>query len=176
MTTITSTATLTIGDAATVTESTSLLILPVAGASEGTGRLVHPTFGAYDYERPPDSWTNMLGDALISPVWASTKTLDGAQNTVFAGALRDVVIEEAWNQSVCCSIDHLQALLAIWMNPPDPSVAYVEWYPSYISSLGFKVVILGLTVGGKEITQTPLVHQGWVRGPLVLRMRIAGRV
>lgn len=176
MTTLTASATLTIGDAATTTEATSLVVLPVAGTNEGPGRLVHPTFGAYDYERPPDAWTNLDGDVLIPPVWASTKTLDGAANTLFVGSLRDVIVEEQWNQSVCCSIEHVRALAAVWMNPPDPSVAYVEWYPSYSSAMGFKVVLLSLTLGGKDITLTSLVHGGWVRGPLVLRMRIAGRV
>ena len=128
MTTLTASATLTIGDASTVTESISLLVLPVAGSYEGTGRLVHPTFGTYDYERPPDEWTNLDGDALIAPIWASTKTLLGAANTLFAGNLRDVIVEERWTQPVCCLAAHLRALLPMWMNPPDPSVAYVEWY------------------------------------------------
>lgn len=176
MTTLTASSTITIGDGPTVSESTSLLVLPAAGAYEGPGRLVHPTFGTYDYERPPDAWTNMDGDALIPPVWASTKTLSGAANTLFVGTLRDVIVEEQWTQSVCCRIEHVRALLAMWMNPPDPSVAYVEWYPTYTSALGFKVVLLGLTLGGKDITLTSLSHQGYVRGPLVLRMRIAGRV
>lgn|SRR5574337_769162 len=176
MTTLTASSTIAIGDGPTVSASTSLVVLPLAGTNQGPGRLVHPTFGAYDYERPPDEWMNMDGDALIPPVWASTKTLSGAANTLFPGTLRDVIVEERWTQGVCCRIEHVRALLAMWMNPPDPSVTYVEWHPTYTSTLGFKVVLLGLTLGGKDITLTSLSHQGYVRGPLVLRMRIAGRV
>lgn len=178
MTTLTASATLTIGDAATTTDSTSLVVLPVAGANEGPGRLIHPnpSIGTYDYTRPPDESEGIRGDVIVPPVWASTKTLLGAANTLFVGNLRDAIIEERWTQSVACELSHLDMLIAMWTNPPDPSVGYIEWYPTYTSTLGFKVVILNLTAGSKGITTTPLRNQGWVRGPVVLRMRIAGRV
>src|SRR5574340_1052249 len=130
MTTLTASSTIAIGDGPTVSASTSLVVLPLAGTNQGPGRLVHPTFGAYDYERPPDEWMNMDGDALIP----------------------------------------------MWINPHVPSVPSVESPPPYTSTLGSQVVLLGLTLGGKDITLTSLSHQGYVRGPLVLRMRIAGRV
>src|SRR5574340_1837596 len=87
MTTLTASSTIAIGDGPTVSASTSLVVLPLAGTNQGPGRLVHPTFGAYDYARPPDEWMNMDGDAMIPPVWASTKTLSGAANTLFPGTL-----------------------------------------------------------------------------------------
>lgn len=176
MTILTSSATITVGDGATATDSVQITVLPVAGAQQGRGRLIHPSLGTYDYPTGPDEWTNIDGDVIIAPIWASTKTLVGSANTLFVGNLRDVTVEERWTQSVACRIEHVRALLAFWMNPPDPSVAYVEWYPSYTSALGYKVILLDLTLAGKAVTITSLSHQGWARGPLVLRMKIAGRV
>lgn len=176
MSTLTSSATLTIAAASVAVESVNLTVLPVPASNTGRGRLIHPSIGTYDYTRGPDEWVNLDGDAIVSPIWASTKTLLGAANTLFMGDIRDVVVEERWTQAICCEISHLRALMAMWMNPPDPSVAYVQWYPTYSSIQGFNVVLLGLTLGGKEITINSLSHAGWVRGPLVLRMRIAGRL
>jgi hypothetical protein len=176
MTILTSSATIAVGDGATAVDSVQLTVLPAVSVSSGRGRLVHPSLGTYDYVRGPDEWTNIDGDAIIPPIWASTKTLLGSANTLFVGNLRDVTVEERWTQSVAAEIDHVRTLLAFWMNPPDPSLAYVEWYPTYTSNLGYKVILLSVTVGGKEITLSSLVHQGWVRGPIVLKMKIAGRV
>ena len=70
-------------------------------------------------------------------------------------------------------------LVAMWQNPPDPSVATVQWWPSYSNELGFNVVILSLRVGpGEGINLDPLVKNGngYVRGPVILRMRVVSRV
>jgi hypothetical protein len=67
-------------------------------------------------------------------------------------------------------------LIAMWSNPPDPSAAYVQWWPSYTSNQGFNVVLLSLTLGGREITTHSLSHAGWERGPLTMRMRITARL
>jgi hypothetical protein len=176
MATLTSSATLTIADAAVAVESIAVNVLPVAATSTGRGRLIHPSLGTYDYIRGPDEWQNIDGSPVIAPIWGSQKTLLGASNTLFSGDLRDVIVEERWTQSVAGEIAHFRMLLAMWTNPPDPAVAYVQWYPTYTSTQGFNVVMLGLTLGGREITITSLSHQGWVRGPLVLRMRITGQI
>lgn len=176
MTTLTSSATISVGGAATAVDSMQLTVLPAVGTASGRGRLVHPSLGTYDYIRGPDEWSNIDGDVIVAPIWASSKTLLGSANTLFVGNIRDVTVEERWTQSVAGELSLVRALLAFWMNPPDPSLAYVEWYPTYTSNLGFKVILLALTVGGKEISLSSLAHQGWVRGPIVLRMKIAGRV
>lgn len=176
MTTLTSSATITVGAGATAIDSVQLTVLPAISSSNGRGRLIHPTLGIYDYPRGPDEWTNIDGDVLVPPIWSSTKTLVGSANTLFVGNIRDVMVEERWVQAVAAEASMVRALMAIWMNPPNPSVAYVEWYPTYTSTLGFKVILVGLTVGGKDVTLSSLVNQGWVRGPIVLRMKIAGRV
>ena len=176
MTTLTSTATLVIANAAIAIDSISLTVLPVPATGTGRGRLVHPTFGSYDYERPPDEWEGIRGDAIISPIWASTKTLLGAANTLFVGDLRDVIVEERWTQSLVGSSSFVDALIAMWQNPPDPSVAYVQWFPNYCSAESFNVVLLGLTLGSKGITTATVSKQQRERGPMVLRMRICGRL
>jgi hypothetical protein len=176
MTTLTSSATIAVGEGATAVDSVQLTVLPAVGAPNGRGRLIHPSLGTYDYVRGPDEWSNIDGDVIVAPIWASAKTLLGSANTLFVGNIRDVTVEERWTQSVAGELSLVRALMAFWMNPPDPSLAYVEWYPTYTSNLGFKVILLSLTVAGKEITLSSLAHQGWVRGPIVLRMKIAGRV
>jgi hypothetical protein len=176
MTILSSSAVFTIGDAATVIESVALPILPAAGVGAGRGRLVHPTLGAYDYVHAPDEWANMDGDAIISPIWATTKTLSGSCNTLWAGDLRDTVIEERWTGALSASLAHLRALLAVWQNPPDPAAAYVQWFPSYVNALGFNVIVLALEVGGQAVNFNFIARQGWIAQPITLRMRIAGRV
>lgn len=176
MTTLTSSATFSIGAAAVVTESASTLILPVASASQGRGRLIHPSLGTYDYQHAPDEWTNLDGDVLIAPIWASSKTLSGSSNTLWMGDIRDVTVEEHWTGQLSASLAHLRMLLAFWQNPPDPADAYVQWYPSYANTHGYNVLLLAVEVGGQAVTLNYISRQGWVAAPITLRMKIAGRI
>lgn len=176
MTTLTSSATFTVGEALTDTSSVSITILPAIGSSTGYGRLIHPTLGTYDYEKVPDEWTNMDGDAIIAPIWASSKTLNGTASTLMMGALRDVVVEERWLGDISASLTMLRTLISFWQNPPDPAIDYVEWYPNYVNDLGFKVQLIALELNGQGINFDYVSRQGYVTGTLTLRMRIAGRV
>lgn len=176
MTTLTSSATITVGAGTTAVDTTTLTVLPAIGTGTGRGRLIHPSLGIYDYPRGPDAWSRMDGDSIDPPIWGSTKTLDGAANTLFKSNIRDTIKEERWTQSIAGELDFVRMLIAMWTNPPDPSVAYVQWYPNYTNAHGYNVILLDLTVGGQDITLTPLTKQGWVRGPMVLRMRIASRI
>lgn len=175
---LTQTTTFTIGDGVTQTVSTTVnVILPVGGTNSGKGRLVHPTYGSYDYEFAPDKRTNIFGnDIVVPPGWSSTKTLSGSANTLFVGNVRDVTVKEEWNQDIAMLTPQLQILLTFWVNPPDPSVDYVRWYPTYTTQLGFKVIMLNITCGGEGITTDYLTKQGVVAGPVVLEMKIAGRL
>lgn len=175
MTTLTSSSTLPIGSGSIATSSATITVLPAVGATGGRGRLIHPSLGTYDYPYSPDEWTNIDGDVIISPIWASTKTLLGGANTLFVGNIRDVTVEERWIQELSGSMNHVRTLLAMYMNPPDPSVAYVRWYPNYTTSLAYKVIILELTVGGQGVTFDYISRQGWATGAIVLKMKIAGR-
>lgn len=152
------------------------VVLSSSGTTSGKGRLIHPTYGIYNYEYAPDAKTNLFGsDVVIPPGWTSTKTLSGSANTLFVGNIRDVTVKETWNQDIAMLTSQLQVLLTFWMNPPDPSVDYVKWYPNYTTPLGFKVIMLNLTCGGDGITTNYLTKQEVVEGPVVLEMKIAGR-
>ncbi|PYJ07923.1 MAG: hypothetical protein DMF06_14295 [Verrucomicrobia bacterium] len=176
MTTLTSSATFSIGDATTVIEQADIVILPVASVGQGRGRLVHPVLGTYDYLHAPDEWTNLDGDVIISPIWSSSKTLSGSSNTLWMGDIRDTVVEEKWTGALSASLTHLRALLAMWQMPPDPAADYVEWWPSYANALGYKVLLIALEVGGQAISLNYVARQGWVAAPITLRLKIAERI
>lgn len=179
MTTLTASTTFTVGDASVVTESASLLILPASGAGEGKGRLVHPTLGTYDYPKAPDEWTDMDGDAIIRPIWSTTRTLDGAANTLWQGKLRHVECTERWTaDDIAMSVSQLRMLIAMWSNPPDPTYGRVKWYPSYVNGNAYEVALVSLTSGGGEaITLNHVIFNsgGYVNFDVVLRLRILGR-
>lgn len=174
---LTSQTTFTIGDATTEQASTQITILPALGASTGTGRLIHPTLGTYDYEKCPDEWSNLDGDVIIAPIWSSSKTLQGAANTLFQGHLRDTIIEERWiADGASISLAMLRVLLAFWQNPPNPASNYVLWYPNYTSSFGYKVILVALEVNGSGINLDYVSRLGWVTGDVVLRLKVAERL
>lgn len=176
MATLTSQTTFTIGDAATEQASAQITILPALGESIGSGRLIHPTLGIYDYEQCPDEWSNLDGDVIIAPIWASTKTLQGSANTLFQGHLRDTVIEERWLGDLSMRMEMLRVLLAFWQNPPNPATDYVQWYPNYTSSLGYQVILLAVNVAGEGVHLDYVSRQGWVNGEVSLRLKVAGRL
>lgn len=148
MTTLTSTTTITVGDAPTVTASTPLLITAPLVAPSGSGRLIHPTIGTYDYALTPTQWANMVGDAVIPPIWSAQMTLASDVNTLWAGNIKDVVVVEEWDADggLSMPLSQLAVLLAMWQNPPDPDVGYVQWYPNYINSNGYNVIIEAIKV------------------------------
>lgn len=177
MATLTATGSFTVGDAATESVSISLPVIGLAGSYTGTGRLIHPSLGTYDYARAPNEWVNMDGDVIIPPIWSSSKTLLGSANSLFVGDIRDVTVEETWTQSgAAMEAAMVRMLISFWMNPPDPGVAFVQWYPTYTSELGFNVVMLDLTLKGRSIAFDSLSHAGWVRGPVNLKMKIVSRI
>lgn len=182
MTTLTSSATFTIGAGAVVIESAPLTILPAIGAATGRGRLIHPTLGTLDYPNAPDEWVNIDGDLIVAPVWASTKTLQGSANALWQGNVRDVTVSECWIQELNIPIAFLRQLLAFFQNPPDPDAGTpVQWWPNYTSPLGFQVAMTGVKVAGDSgadgIVLDALANRsGWVDGKLTNTMQILGRV
>ena len=168
----------TIGAAATQQDSVSLLVLPLAAVGEGTGRLVHPTLGTYDYLHPPNEWTNIDTDVVIQPIWRHARTLSGAADTLWPGHLRDVECSERWTApgGLSMTTTQLRMLISMWMNPPDPAVEHVEWYPSYCTTLGYRVIIRDVNVKGSAVTLDQIaVTQNWVVGPVTVRYRIVDR-
>ena len=188
MTTLTSSATFTIGAGTAAVASATVNVLPALSSASGKGRLIHPTLGTLDYPNAPDEWINVDGDVIVAPTWSTVKTLQGATNALWAGNLRDVTVQEVWIQEMNVQVSFLRQLIAFWTNPPDPDTGTpVQWWPNYTTALGYQVVLENLTVlgDGQGLRDSLLregvtlnafaLIQGWVSGKVTLTMRILGR-
>lgn len=164
MATLTSSTDFTIAAQSAEVATIDLDVLPVAASGTGRGRLVHPTFGTFDYPYQPKEWSNMDGDAIVPPDWQTSKTLTAGQATLWRGNMKDVRCTESWTTPGGLSMprDMLRMLLSIYQNPPNPEDDYLKWYPSYITDLGFNVVMTRLTVGGSNIKFSDTSLQGWI--------------
>ena len=179
MTLLSGTTNFVIQDAAAVQDSLDVFVVQAGGPGTGMGRLVHPTFGTLDYTLPPHQWTNIDDDLIIPPIWSSTKTLTSGANTLWAGNLRDVEVEERWvpEAGLSMPLDMLRSLLAFWVNPPDPAVDFIEWYPTYTSTLGFKVAIAAVETNGVPLTLSPQTkYIELVEFPVTVKLRIVERI
>jgi len=184
--TLTSTATFGVAAAAEELVMLPIDIFPAYPSESGHGRIVHPILGAFDYEVKPDEWVNIDADAIIPPVWASSRTLTSAANVLWQGHLRDVVVEERWKAlgGLAMPITQLRMLLAIWTSPMDPDVGYVHWFPNYITQVGFKVLPLQLSAGGQGIEFDDVVNYkdehgepiGWITAPVTFQLKLVERL
>ena len=180
MSTITNEATFAIGEATLTVETAEVMVLPIASPGAGAGRLIHPTLGTFDYEYSPDRWRGFHSDVVVPPVWSSVATMGGVISTLHDGSIEDVLVEEHWDD-LAITTGQLDLFNSLYQAPPDPTLGtpsgYVKWFPSYASDLGFYVILLAVDVGGGQgMDLDPLVDQGWVQGPVTLRMRIVARV
>lgn len=179
MPTLSNSTTFSIGAATPAIEEVTLTIIAAASVVTGKGRLIHPTHGTLDYSYAPNTWTNIDGDVIPKPTWASSRTLDGASNTLWRGNIRDVVVTERWTSAsggIIMPVTMLRNLLLFFLNPPDPASAWVLWYPTYTSELSFKVIMLDLQVGGEGVTLNSIVtRKNWVTEEVALSMRIVAR-
>jgi hypothetical protein len=174
MATLTNSTAFTIAAGATVVADTTVEVVSPAVAGEGVGRLIHPTLGTFDYPYQPEQWTNVDGAAIIAPSWQTTKTLGSGQATLWAGNLRDVEATETWTGpgGLSMPMSMLRMLIAIWQNPPDPTVDYVQWWPSYITTVGYDVVVKNITVGNRSLTFTDTSLQGWIDLPVTITYQL----
>lgn len=185
---LTNSATFTVGAASLEFVEVTVTVLPPAPSALGKGRLIHPTYGTLDYSYPPTEWTNLDTDVIAPPTWASSKTLLGSSNTLWPGDIRDVTCTEIWNGDrggLRMPIGQFRTLLMMVLDPPDPAVARVQWWPSYATALGYEVYLQGFSVGGQGVTLNWLSRaeqymegtEGWVAlNDAVLTLKIAGRV
>lgn len=176
MATLTNSTAFVIAAQSTAVATVSLPVIATAGAGEARGRLIHPTFGSYDYPFMPEQWVNMDGGAVIQPNWQNTKTLSSAQNTLWTGNIKDVECMEVWTApgGLAMPMDMLRMLMLFFTNPPDPTVDYVQWHPSYITASGFDVVIKGMQVGGNDFTFTDVSLQGHIDQPVTMVYQLIG--
>lgn len=176
MATLTNSTGFTIAAQSTATASVSVPVVAAAAAGEGRGRLIHPTYGTYDYDYMPNQWRNMDGDAIIFPTWQTSPTLSSAQNTLWNGNTKDVTCTEAWTApgGLAMPMDMLRMLILFYTNPPDPTVDYVQWWPSYTNGNGYDVVITNLSVGDEGIAFSDISQQGWMDSPVAITYQIIG--
>jgi len=161
-------------------------VFPAFPEESGRGRIVHPILGAFDYEVKPDEWVNIDADAVIPPVWSSSRTLTSAANVLWLGNIRDVVVEERWKAlgGLAMPITQLRMLMAIWTMPIDPDVGYVHWHPNYITSVAFKVLPVMLSAGGQGLTFDDIVNYkdefgdpiGWMTNPVTFQLKLVERI
>lgn len=179
MPTLTNSATLAIGAGAPAVEEVAITVIPAASVASGSGRLVHPTLGTLDYSYTPNKWTNVDGDVIARPTWASSKTLKGSANTLWRSDIRDVTVVERWTRDaggIIMPMNMLRNLLLFFGNPPDPASAWVLWYPTYTTDLSFKVLLTDLQVGGDGITlDTIATKKGWATEEVALFLKIVAR-
>ena len=181
MPTLTSTTFFTVANQPTAVESITLQVVPAgSGAAGGFGRLVHPTLGTLDYVLPPHEWTNLDSDVLITPTWQASKTLTSTANTLWPGALRDVLVTESWlpEAGLSMTMPMLRIMAAFYLNPPDLGAGeYIEWYPTYSCALGFKVILEGLEVDGASMKMTPQTkYLDLIEFPITLKIRPVARI
>ena len=175
-----------VGASAEEVVTIDLDIAPMFPTASGYGRIIHPTLGAFDYEVKPDEWVNIDADAIVPPVWASSRTLTSAANVLWQGHLRDVTVEERWKAlgGLAMPITQFRMLLAIWTTPIDPDVGYVHWYPNYITQVAFKVLPVSLSAGGQGVTFDDIVNYkdedgepiGWVSAPVTFQLKLVERL
>jgi len=159
------------------TAEVTVAVIPNAVSGEGRGRLIHPTLGTFDYDYLPEQWINMDGEAIIVPDWQNTKTLSSGQNTLWAGNIKDVECKEIWTApgGLAMSMSQLRVLISFFQNPPDPTVDYIQWWPSYVTANGFDVVIKDMQVGGQRgFMFTDISLQGWIDLPVTMVYQIVG--
>jgi hypothetical protein len=176
MATLTASTGFTIAAGSTVVADTDVEVLAIAAAGEGRGRLIHPTLGTYDYPYMPEEWVNMDGDAIIAPKWQTSETLSSGQATLWGGNIRDVTCTERWTApgGLSMPMAMLRFFIQVYQNPVDPTVDYLQWWPSYSTVLGFDVVMTGLQVGNAGITLTDTSLQGWCDEPVTITYRLKG--
>ncbi len=178
MATLTNSTAFTIAASTTVVADADIEVVAVAAAGAGRGRLIHPTLGTFDYLFMPEQWVNLDGDIIIPPKWQSSQTLSAGQLTLWGGNIRDVVCSEVWTApgGLSMPMSMLRMFMTIFQNPVDPNVDYLQWWPSYTTTLGFDVAMTGLAVGNTDVTLTDTTLQGWCDLPVTITYAIKGYV
>jgi hypothetical protein len=183
---LTSSSDITVVSGETMSAVISLAVLPSLAAPYGQGKLAHPILGTFEYEYKPDQWVNVDADVVIPPVWSSTKTLSGAANVLWAGNIKDVVVEERWTQAFCMSVSQLRMMMAVWTTPVDPAQGYVQWMPTYTNDNVYNVIPVELSIGGSnELVFDDVINARQQNNlpygvidtpPVIFKMRIVNRV
>jgi len=178
---ITSTTTVTIGDASAVVTTRDFTL---GASTTGTGalrRLIYPTsaLAPIVYRKNPDDWTNFDISPLVKrPRVGVLQTLEDNKITGWQGYARDSSITETWRGSdseASIELDFLRQLYAYFETPPLTS--FIQWEPRDRTTSVYNIIIESLTAGGQDIRMNYIAaNAGFVVGDVVLRFRIVSEV
>lgn len=181
-----SNASFAVADSGTESANVTATVMPAVGyGTGGLGRLVHPTLGTYDYQWQPDQRVNVHGDVIYTPEWLHSKTLGASALTLASGKVQDPIVIERWNfGDGMVPLALVVALLLFVQNPTDVDAgSYITWSPNYANSRTWRVAVVGLRVGGEQVTidswlatQNDGTVNGYTVGPCELALRIISEV
>ena len=189
---LTSTATFTVSttlSAATATSTVAAVtITPRIAVSQadmvgaGSPRLLsYPTSALatpYLYALNPQQWRGLGANAWTAPLYQSQRTLAKTATVQFAGDMTDVEVLETWmggGNRIAMPLSMFAMLWDYFANPPDlASAGYVTYEPRDVSARKYKVLLLGLTVGGADGVQLDHLYKAgnWIHETVELRMRL----
>jgi hypothetical protein len=175
------------------TTTTSTIILakrPIQDNDAGGGtprELDHPLSGTFAspliYPINPQYWTNILDQALIKPLYASTRTLEKTATVQYGKDLTDVEVVETWmggGNRIAMSLSFFSSLWDMFAGDLDfVSQGFIQWSPRDLGNLKFKIIITDLTVGGQGgITVNHLARQGdgHIYESVQLKMRLIEQI
>ena len=139
------------------TASTLTLVDAVSSGNAGALRtLTHPlgtTFPIVTYNRNPTRTINFDQIPLFPPAAELVRTLGSTLGFVTQNAIDDVVVTEVWDGSSKASMEasFFRKLYELSVNPPAPNTPenFILWAPADRTTKVYKVLIVGLRVGGQ---------------------------
>jgi hypothetical protein len=184
-------ATLSAANPTVVTASTKILAkkpIKLNDAGGGTPReLDHPSSGSFPaplvYDLNPQMWTGQLDQALEKPLYATTRTLEKTATVQYTKDITDIEVIETWmggGNRIAMSLSQFTCMYDYFNNPPDLRLdQFVLWRPRDLSEKVYKVVLIGLTVGGNEhlrFDRLAAQGDGWIHEEVQLTMKIIEEV
>lgn len=139
----------------------SSLIIVDAGTTGTPGArrtLLHPTtatFPLVTYNRNPDRTINFDQVPLFPPAAEIVRTLGTTLAYITQNELDDVIVTEIWEAGggkASMEASMFRRLYELSVNPPplqDPEI-FIHWAPRDRTTKVYKVVIVGLRVGGQN--------------------------
>lgn len=143
-----------------VVEDSTLTLVDAGSAGDPSAlrTLTHPdgtTFPILTYNRNPDRTINFDQVPLYPPAAELVRTLGTTLPFVTQNHLDDVIVTEVWEANAnraSMEASLFRRIYELAVNPPaieDPEV-FIHWAPRDRTTTVYKVVIVGLRVGGQN--------------------------
>lgn len=178
---ITSSTTVTIGNATAVEATVDLVLQAASNGTTALRKLIYPAnaLAPLIYERNPDDWTNFDITPMVKrPSIGVLQTLEDNKLTGWQGYARDASVQETWRGSdtiAPITVNFLRTLYAYYENPP--LSGFIQWYPRDRTASAYNIMIESLTVGGSDIRMNFVAaHAGYMLGDVNLKFRIVSEV